>query len=127
MPLVRLYPKFPYCCAEQHLYTKLKLLFPFTGPLSETDFKGVHKALYRVRYKWHAIGIEFGLSIDDLSSIASEPTLRNHDARLSEMIALWLKRRDPTPTWKELIEALQSETVGEEGLAADLKEKLTKK
>ncbi len=102
-------------------------MFPFTGPLSDADFKGVRKALYRVRYKWRAIGIEFDLSIDDLSSIDSEPTLRNYDARLSKMIALWLKRRDPTPTWKELIKALQSETVGEEGLAADLKEKLTKK
>ncbi len=99
-------------------------MFPFTG---EADFKGVRKALYRVRYKWRAIGIEFGFSIDDLSSIASEPTLCDHDAHLSEMIALCLKRRDPRPTWKELIEALQSETVGEEGLAADLKEKLTQK
>ncbi len=98
-------------------------MFPFTG---EADFKGVRKALYCVRYKWRAVGNELGLSLDDLSSIDSEPTLRNHDARLSKMIALWLKR-DPRPTWKELIKALQSETVGEEGLAADLKEKLTQK
>ncbi len=97
-------------------------MFPFTG---EADFKGVRTALYRVRYKWCAVGNELGLSQDDLSSIDSEPTLRNYDARLSKMIALWLKRRDPRPTWKELIEALESETVGEEGLAADLKEKLT--
>ncbi len=101
-----------------------KLLFPFTG---EADFKGVRKALYCVRYKWRAVGNELGLSIYDLSSIASEPTLCDHDAHLSEMIALCLKRRDPRPTWKKLIEALQSETVGEEGLAADLKEKLIKK
>ena len=39
------------------------------------------------------------------------------------MLAYWLRRLDPPPTWEALAEALESCTVGEAALAQQLKSK----
>ncbi len=39
---------------------------------------------------------------------------------LGEMVMKWLKRSNPRPTWKALIEALSEPTVGEEATALSL-------
>ncbi len=103
------------------------LVCAYTDTLSEVDLHEVHEALWKVRYNWFKIGIGLDLSYSDLENIQSESGLyRDNDARLTKMIEIWLKRRDPRPTWQALIDVLESDMLGEEWLAEDIKAKLTR-
>ncbi len=85
-----------------------------------SDFPAVCAALREGRYKWQQIGIELGLSYEDLVNLQDE--YRLSERCLSHMIHMWLSRRSLRPTWESLIAALREITVGEEGLAADIEE-----
>ena len=43
--------------------------------------------------------------------------------RMREMLASWLKRVDPPPTWEALVNALESCVIDEEQLARSLRSK----
>ena len=100
---------------------QLSLLPPLfcTAHLNEQDFRTVRKKLWDVRHKWYNIGIELDLRKADLDNLRKQYK-NDFDVCLSEIITAWLKRTDPRPTWKALIEALKEPTVEEDALAEDL-------
>ena len=60
--------------------------------------------LYPLATKWTDIGTLLGVG-ESIDRISREKK-RIHDC-LREMLSEWLKQIDPTPTWKELIDALE--------------------
>ncbi len=90
--------------------------------LSVNDLRVVHKALYRVRQKWHPIGLELDLELADLSNIKDQYANEGIDRCLMEMLVVWLKRLTPRPTWQSLVAALKEVTVDEKGVAADIEQ-----
>ncbi len=107
------------------VYTKLDyglFLSTYSAHLTIQDLKVVRKALWNVRNKWHDIGIELELSVMELGNVRDQ---HKDDFKecLGEMVAQWLKRSDPRPTWEALVEALEEPTVGEEATALSLSKK----
>ena len=89
--------------------------------LSDRDIKLVRREIYEARAKWYDIGIELEIPTGTLKSIKS---MYDSPAEcLVEMLDTWLKQVDPKPSWRELINALEQPTVGEERLADRLKHK----
>lgn len=83
--------------------------------LTIQNLKEVRRLLYSARRKWYSIGIELELDIEELNTIKvkySDP-----GECLTEMIQLWLKSNDPSPSWKTLGEALESDPVDEAQLS----------
>lgn len=92
-----------------------------------TDYLDLHSLaeifgkIYEVRTKWNNFGLALGMDYNDLAAVKIE--CRDIlDECLKELLARWLKKSRPRPTWKALIEALKSKTVGFEELA----EKMTR-
>ena len=85
--------------------------------LTLTDLKEVRTLLYPARRKWYHIGIELGLSVEELDTIKAE----NTDAMesLTAMLKLWLKSIDPVPTRRALADALKARTINEIELAKE--------
>ena len=99
-------------------YSKLALVYFFLlGNLAT-----VRKLVYPARTKWYDIGLELQLSADTLDAI--ECNRGNVGDHLRDMLKHWLKRVDPTPTSKTLVDALKSDPVGESRLAYDVENDL---
>ncbi len=112
-------------CSGIPLMSIMETFWFTTGAyLSVNDLRMVYKALYRVRMKWRAIGRELDLDLYVLSNIEDQYAIKGNDRCLEEMLSAWLKRLTPRPTWQSLVAALQDETVGEEGVAADLEQSI---
>ena len=86
--------------------------------LSEKDFRNIKHALYDIRYKWRAIGLELGLTVGELKNLR-----RSDEDNLDDVVEKWLKRCQLNPTWKTLVMALRQKTV-DEGSVADAIEHL---
>ena len=85
------------------------------GPLTSGDLKKVLDSLWEARTEWFYIGIQLDMETSDLKVIK-----KNHDEAglcFTKMLTEWLKRMNPPPTWKALVDALKSRTVGYEQLA----------
>ena len=67
--------------------------------------------------KWEPIGLHLGLPASALDGIAAS----NLENCLLGMLKLWLKRRNPPPSWRAMIEAVAF--VGEEQVASELRRK----
>ena len=68
------------------------------------------------------IGIELDLSMSDLAAI--EAAHRSDIGRcFVEMLTLWLKQVDPSPTWSALVAALQDPIIGYGDLAEQVESK----
>ena len=76
----------------------------------------VYRDIYIVRSKWQSLGLELGILITDIDAIETECS-GNLGRCLIKLISIWLKKANPKPTWKSLIKALKSNTVGFEQLA----------
>ena len=87
--------------------------------LSLNNLRDVRRLLYPIQLKWYDIGIELGLKVTDLDYIKivnnSDPT-----KCLTEMLKVWLKSIDPSPTWKALGIALEASPVHEVELATKI-------
>ena len=70
--------------------------------------------------KWENIGIYLHLPISTLRAISAEHQCDPHKCLIG-MLEVWLKRKDPPPTWSTIIEAV--EFLGEEQFARNLREK----
>lgn len=84
--------------------------------LTIKDLKQVRGLLYKVRDKWHDIGIELEIDVDELNIIRKNHD--NHADGLVEVLQLWLKSVEPHPTWKILADALRADAIKEADLAA---------
>ena len=86
------------------------------------NLKTVKKAVWSARTKWKVIGLELDIIQTDLDAI--EVAYRTDIERcFIEMLALWLKKVDPPPTWTAMVAALQDPTIGEGELAKELESK----
>ena len=79
------------------------------------NLREVRHLLHKVRRRWYDIGIELGLSVEELDTIRAD----NTDLLdcLTAMLKTWLKLTDPIPTWRALGEALRAPTINEVELA----------
>ena len=71
--------------------------------------------------KWCSIGIQLELSTDELDIIKCDSNGVQECFR--NMIVKWRSKTHPLPTWKALIVALKTPTVGEQVLAEKLEAK----
>ena len=90
---------------------------PTNHDLTSNDTQEVIKKVWKARAKWYHIGIELGISADDLDAIQSEA---NHDTGkcFTQMLVQWLRKTGAT--WEALASALQSEPVGHAQLAESI-------
>lgn len=91
--------------------------------LTEDDYKDVLEAVYPARGRWWFIGVVLELDTEELDCIKTK-CANKIDECLAEMIRKWLKTRSLGPNWLTLVDALEDQLVGEEGVAADIKEKV---
>jgi len=87
--------------------------------LNPGDLITVLEKIHTASTKWCNIGLQLRVPKNTLDSLKVQFT----DPRecLRELLNEWLKQIDPTPTWKALIDALNSPTVGEGQLAEGLR------
>ena len=78
------------------------------------------RELIKVDSKWQNIGIFLEVDPHRLESIK---TAEHHDTQncLREMLQIWLKKINPSPSWSAITDAL--ERLGEEQLAHGLRSK----
>ena len=91
--------------------------------LSEADLSVVLEDIHPARAKWYNIGLQLGVSANDLDTVRSQ-YVTPEDA-LSELLEKWLKTVNPvsTLTWGAVVSALKHTTVGEFQLAEKLQHK----
>ena len=76
--------------------------------------------LLDVQTKWYNLGLQLNLRVKVLDRIRDQ--FSNHRDWLLEMLKTWLRSADNT-SWKTLIDALRSRSVGESQLADHLEAK----
>ena len=86
------------------------------------ELRDLLDALQQVAYKWKTLGIF--LKIQDTGRL-NNIEAKHHDPEdcLREMLQVWLKQVDPPPTWASIINALDSDSLKEQRLAKELREK----
>lgn len=77
------------------------------------DLREVNRLLRDISRKWYDIGIELGLTADELKNIKAN--CDSVEECLREMLDKWLRNIDPLPTWRALGDALKF--IGEGTLA----------
>ena len=85
------------------------------APLKVDDLKVVRTALWDTCAKWMDIGIELEMKMPHLEAIKSDNS--EVGSCLTAMLTNWLKQTTPQPTWKALVNAMKSPTVGYAHLA----------
>ena len=83
--------------------------------LTIDHLKIVFNELQSCSKKWYYIGLELDFSADTLDNIESESSDPN--GYLLKVLKRYLRRSDPHPTWKRIVAALKSKSVGYEQLA----------
>ena len=86
--------------------------------LSNDDLSDILRGLHHARTSWYYIGLQLRESVDTLDGIREQ--FKDPDDRLRETITHWLKQVEPTPTWRALVNALKTHSVGEGRLAGRL-------
>ena len=76
---------------------------------------------HKVAHKWKTLGIFLKIPTGRLDNIEA----KHHDPEdcLREMLQVWLKQVQPPPTWASIIKALNSDSLEEQQLAKELREK----
>ena len=87
--------------------------------LDYDDLAKVYDAIYSVRSKWDNLGLQLGILGTDIDAVKRE-CRGDVGECLHKLLSMWLKKADPKPTWKTLIIALKSKTVGFGSLAEEL-------
>lgn len=87
--------------------------------LTTKDTYKVYKMMFKARAKWRNIGGEFGVAEHILQNIDSEH--KKNEDKLREVIIHRLQAKDMT--WKDVADALQSETVDQPQLAQKVEHK----
>ena len=94
----------------------------FSASLSLDDLGDVLEETLTSSTKWYEIGLRLKVPVDKLDSIRSQ--FSDSKGFLCEMLKEWLKGAARSrPTWRALVEALRSQTVGEPKLADQLEAK----
>ena len=64
------------------------------------------KLLHPLASRWKAIGALLGAQDSDLDRIKQDE--QEAEDRLQKLISWWLNQVDPSPTWKDLADALET-------------------
>ena len=80
----------------------------------------VFSALHSVSHKWFSIGLRLDVPISRLKIIETDG--HGVEERMRTMLDYWLNNAT-VPSWKVLVDALKSPTVGESRLAKELEER----
>ena len=91
--------------------------------LAPDDLEEVYDALHSARTKWRHIGRKLGIKRHDLKNIEDQYGPKGNDRCLEEMLDIFLKSPDLSPTWQTVINALKHEVVGEGTLGDDIERK----
>lgn len=90
--------------------------------LNEADLFDLQEELYPIRAKWRFFGLALKVPLHELDSIQREQS--NNCTALCEVITYWLRNSiEPKPSWRVVINALNSRSVGSARLGKDLEEK----
>ena len=89
--------------------------------LSVDDLPVVMEELNDIRAKWYNIGLQLRMSVGTLDAIKEQYDDPSHCLR--ETLKTWLKTCPSLPTWKNIVYALRSSTIGEVRLTIDLEQK----
>ena len=78
---------------------------------------------HKVAHKWKTLGVFLKIPSGRLDNIEA----KHHDPEdcLREMLKVWLNQVDPPPTWASIINALDSDSLKEQRLVKELREKYT--
>ena len=96
------------------------IILYLSGKLSLSDLKVVREALYQERSKWDDIGIELGISKNDIDAIRKEK-LGDTGECLTELISYYLK--EDNASWSNIILALRAQSINNNDLAQKLEAK----
>ena len=103
-----------------HFHTMYRIFVAST--VATTKFlklKNAFDAVADISGKWRQLGIQ--LEVETLDDIRAQCS--NDNDCLEKVLRAWLDGEEPLPSWEGLVEALGSRSVGEEGLAEEVKEK----
>ena len=89
--------------------------------LNTSDLSKVRNEALSAAAKWYDIGLELGMTADDLDVIQKA----NDDPKvcLREMLRQWLSGMDPESSWEGLIAALRKPVVNYPALASEIEQK----
>ena len=89
--------------------------------LTITDLRIVLSELLCCSKKWYYIGLELDFSPDILDIIENES--KDTNGYLLDLLKKYLRWSNPYPTWKNIVAALRSKSVGYEQLADEIERK----
>ena len=89
--------------------------------LSSNDLHKVQKELISAQNQWYDLGLALDLSSSTLDSIKGKKD--STKVCLREMLKEWLKRTNPKPSWRAVVEGLRDVTVEENQLAEEVEKK----
>ena len=81
----------------------------YIAALTTDNIKEILDQTWQDRAKWKFIGIELGIDTGTLDAIEADH--KKAERCLVELVNLWLRKNDPRPTRRALINALKSPTV----------------
>ncbi len=91
-----------------------------TGKLLQQDLHLVYTRVIDVKAKWYNLGLALGVTNSDLSTILRGKNNHDDNDYLREMLSFRL-RLSTDLTWKDLIEALECQTVNRHDIASELR------
>ena len=97
----------------------INLFVPAGTHLTIDDLILVYNEVYDARVKWESIGLQLGISPNDLDPIKSSS--RGDAESLLEALKIFLNRAEPKPTWELLANALDSRSVNRGAMAEQLR------
>ena len=77
----------------------------------QEDLGKVLDHIWGARSRWFNLGMQLSVSIGDLEAINSDHQEKSGEC-LRAMLLKWLRKTDPSPTWKALVDALNAPSVG---------------
>jgi len=106
------------------MHWTISLITVLTGHSSiQLDLKNIADlVIASMASKWYLMGVELGVDQNELNNIKHD----NHNSKNAclMMFTEWLTNTRVEKSWNALLKALQSQFVGESGLANDLIKKL---
>ena len=91
-----------------------------SGNLGEDDLGKLYEALHCVKTSYKPIGLQIGVKINEIKSVEKQET--DLGDRLLEMLSIRVKKAKVL-TWKDIVEALRSQCVGEGKVADEIQTK----
>ena len=93
---------------------------PQSGDPGSLTFNLLYKKVFSVHARWYSVGLNLGLLPSTLDAI-QEKHSRDSERCLAAVIEKWLAK-EPEPTWDDVLEMLESPSLNENRLAAEIRQ-----